>query len=304
MTRKPTILKRILPLTLATLVVLTTIPVLALPPTEQGTRPPSSTTNLDPCAFATPDQLKPLVTIGLSQVFPVKYSKKGKHVTISKPRLGNLICPKLSFSAGNKIRYKKTRGVPQYSTSGKLRFRSQLVARLSLRPGARQPIHPTDIRKAEACTAGLKVTSLDLRRVPNWLDNTWVRDKLNDNLSGRLCVDITPYVRAYLAQGGSLSSSSTALHERRGGTRKAMAAQPKVRAAATPQEEPLDPLGDSTDASFKKGCSGKRCFCKKGPECDKLVKNGTCKKEDMVCRGTNCSCKRSDRDRKPKVETP
>ena len=57
---------------------------------------------------------------------------------------------------------------------------------------------------------GLKVTGLDLKNVPNWLDNTWIKRKLNDNLNGKLCVDITSYVKIFLSQGGGLGGSSAA----------------------------------------------------------------------------------------------
>lgn len=278
----------------------------ALPPVDKGTRPPSSgnsssTRNIDPCLFASESQLKPLIVMGLNQVFPVRYSKNGKHVTIKAPRLIEVNCPDLNVSVRNMIRYKKTRGVPQYSTRGKLRFAAELVAQLNLRRGAAEPIQASDVRSASACMTGLKVTRLDLRRIPNWLDNTWVRNRLNKDLNGKLCVDVTPYVKYFLEQGGGLGNNSAAVVRPKSPLKPRLINpehSPKPRMSAAGQGPGPKIKGFFTPADpepLSYTCNGSRCYCKKGQDCDDLVADGMCKKEDLWCDpmtgGRTCTCK-------------
>ena len=66
----------------------------------------SVTKNVDPCIFGTEAQLKSLLSAGLGGYFPLKHSKSGEHVTISKPRLTDLKCPNLRVNLAADIRYR------------------------------------------------------------------------------------------------------------------------------------------------------------------------------------------------------
>lgn len=159
----------------------------------------SVTKNFDPCTFGTEAQLKALLGAGLGSYFPLKYSKDGEHITISDPRLTDLKCPNLRVTLGADIRYQKTQGVPQFSSSGKVRFTSPLIARVT-----RSLTNPPVVHRALACLTNINVTDLNLNNVPNWVDNTWVRQWLNGKLANRMCFDVTSLVRLYVQQGGQL----------------------------------------------------------------------------------------------------
>ncbi len=157
------------------------------------------TKHLDPCTFGTEAQLKSLLGAGLGSYFPRKYSKNGEHITISNPRLADLKCPNLRVTLAADIRYQKTRGIPQFSTSGKVRFDSPLIARVT-----HSLANPPVVHQALACLTNINVTELNLNNVPNWVDDTWVRQWLNGTLANRMCFDVTSLVRFYVQQGGQL----------------------------------------------------------------------------------------------------
>lgn len=157
------------------------------------------TKNLDPCTFGTETQLKSLLGAGLGNYFPLKYSKDGEHITISDPRLTDLKCPNLRLTLGADIRYQKTQGIPQFSSSGKVRFTSPLIAKVTYSPAS-----PPVVHRALACLTNINVTDLNLNNVPNWVDNSWVRQWLNGKLANRMCFDVTSLVRLYVQQGGQL----------------------------------------------------------------------------------------------------
>jgi len=175
-------------------------PVRSVDPGNVTTQPLRTATKIiDPCAFGTPDQLSSLISAGIGAYFPVKRSKDGDHVTISEPRLTDLRCPGCRVALRSKIRYQKTRGFPQFSTSGEVRLASPLVARVTYSPGA-----PPTVHQAAACLTSIDVTGLNLNNVPNWLDSTWIKQWLDGQLANRMCFDVTTLVRLWVQQGGTL----------------------------------------------------------------------------------------------------
>ncbi len=106
----------------------------------------------------------------------------------------NVACPNFTTEIRAKIRYKKTRGVPQFSVSGQIRFRVQA--------GVRVTLQGNQVVKAELVPTNIQVVALNLKHVPNWLDNS---TKIPNWLSNQLTaepIDITPLVQAYVNQGG------------------------------------------------------------------------------------------------------
>ncbi len=68
------------------------------------------------------------------------------------------------------LRIKKTT-FPEASTSGDARGRFKL-----------------QLTSTGACISDLSITDLNLHNVPNWIDNTVVRDALNHHLPNQICV--------------------------------------------------------------------------------------------------------------------
>lgn len=75
------------------------------------------------------------------------------------------------LTAHVRLRYQKTKGFPQYSTSG--------VAH------ARWTIYPGN--NGEYCLSDVTVEKVELNRTPAWLDGAWVAKKLDDRLPDEVC---------------------------------------------------------------------------------------------------------------------
>jgi len=51
----------------------------------------------------------------------------------------------------------------------------------------------------------ITVNELNLNNVPNWIDNTWIRNYLNQQFGGtQRCSDVSLLVALYLQNGGSI----------------------------------------------------------------------------------------------------
>ena len=164
-----------------------------------------ATKTVNPCQIASADQLRNLLSLGIGQYFPLKYSKSGHHITISNPTVTDATCSPFKVTIKAHIRYQDTRGLDQFSTSGDVRFTSTVLAKVTYRvvtPGA--PVRAEDLIKAQACLTEIQATGLNLKNVPNWLDDGWIKDYLNKQLPNHVCFDITNLVKLYLEHGGTL----------------------------------------------------------------------------------------------------
>lgn len=160
---------------------------------------------IDPCAIASADQLKTLLAAGIGGYFPISQQSGGDHVRIDKPDIRTVTCPNLRIEAKAGIKYWVTRGFPQFSTSGEIRFTSPLVAVLQFAPGSLPDgLAASELQSARACLTNIQVTNLDLHNIPNWLDNGYLKDMLNKRLADTACFDVTTLVRAYLTTKGPL----------------------------------------------------------------------------------------------------
>jgi hypothetical protein len=159
----------------------------------------TTTVTIDPCSVASEAQLRQLATAVLAGR-TLHESHSGNSVTVSNMQLVDLTCPGCKVEVSAKIRYKKTRGFPQFSVSGHIRFSFQAALRVTLQG--------SQIVKAELVLSNFKVLGLDLNHVPNWLDN-WskVRNWLSAQMSSQT-IDVTPWVQAFVANGGSLGTPS------------------------------------------------------------------------------------------------
>lgn len=163
----------------------------------------------DPCEVASASVLKNVLSAGLGQYFPISENKDGEKVTVSEPSITDATCPKFKVALKASARYQKTRGFPQFSASGTARFSSRIELRVHhpMTIGSGQPIPAGDVRKADVCMTDIHATELNINNVPNWLDNSWLREHLLEPMLVSKCFDTTNLVRAYIQQGGVLKAS-------------------------------------------------------------------------------------------------
>jgi hypothetical protein len=157
----------------------------------------------DPCEFAGEDALKTLLNTGLSAHFPVTKNRSGgRHVRVSRPEVTDTRCPSLAITVRAHIRYWTTRGI-QYSTSGEIRFVSPLEARIRHRiVSGGSALQVSDVVKAEACLTNIDVVAVNLDRIPNWLDDGWIKEQVVDPALDSKCFDVTDLVNQFIVAGG------------------------------------------------------------------------------------------------------
>ena len=161
---------------------------------------------VDPCALATPQQLKPLIQAGLNQFFPIVYSKPGQKVTVSNPNLPVAACDDpLRIEVRAAVQYRKSRGVPQFTASGQVRFGAPVTLRVFYTGASGGPITSANFQSAELFLTDITILALNIHRVPNWLDNTFLRGLLNNALTGaEEKINVTQLVALYLQGGGTI----------------------------------------------------------------------------------------------------
>lgn len=163
----------------------------------------------DACEVASASQLRSVLNAGLAPYFPIKRSDDGEHVTVSDPSITDASCPGFRITVRARIRYQKTRGFPQFSTSGDMKFRTPVEVRIqhpfALQSGAAIPAD--QITGARACLTNINVTDLNLNNVPNWLDDGWIKEKLLDPKLNSRCFDVTSLVQAFINAGGIVRAS-------------------------------------------------------------------------------------------------
>lgn len=156
------------------------------------------TVTADPCAYATAQELQAALGAVIGSAFPIVKRKKTPlrgpggitvgsvttTLTLSNPEVLSVNCPGARLEMRCKARV-KTKAA---SISGKVRFSCRLAVRLSIIPGATPSV------SASACLSKIKIQRLDLRNVPNWIDDTLIKGLLNSSLQNRVCIDMTAFV--------------------------------------------------------------------------------------------------------------
>lgn len=168
---------------------------------------PSATTVtriIDACQFAPSDTLAKYLESGIAPYFPIEAHKDGHHIKVSNPDVRKVTCPNLRLEVRADVKYQDTRGLVQYSSSGHVRFGSPLRLTVQYQSTPGQPVKPGDVTSARACFTDIKVLELNLNNVPNWIDNTYIRGKLQNKLVPNACVSVLSIVRLYVAMGGTL----------------------------------------------------------------------------------------------------
>jgi len=171
-----------------------------------------STKTLDPCAFASAEQIKLLLPAGLAGRFPFSVSKDGQHFKVDTPTITGATCPNLRISARAHVQFRETRGFPQFETGGTLEFTSPLSGRIEYHGAGNAPVQASNFVSATACLTDIHITSLTIDRLPGWLDMTWLRQCFNGDhpewgchdIVSSLCFDVSGLVELFLAGGRSL----------------------------------------------------------------------------------------------------
>ncbi len=161
-------------------------------PGQMGT-----TFEVDPCIFATAQQLQARVESGVGAAFPL--SQRG--VTLSNPSVVAAKCPNFRTEFRTELRYRKDTAVGKVSTRGQARLGSPVVAKITYTGGGFPP-SPPSIVLAEICLTDIRVLGLNLRGSPNWLDQGWVRSLVSKELEHRRCFPVTTEVVSYAQRGG------------------------------------------------------------------------------------------------------
>jgi len=172
----------------------------------------TNTTTIDPCAIVSPDETRRLLEAWLRDAFPIKRSFDGQHVTFSRPDLRGFSCPDLRFELRVRVRYQKTRGFPQYSSTGQARLSSHAGFLVRHRPvEVDRNVEASRIERAFVYLGHMNVIAVNLRRVPNWLESEqFIRDMLLPALSSyndRPCRDVTNWMEQQVANGRDLPAN-------------------------------------------------------------------------------------------------
>lgn len=165
-------------------------------------------TLVNPCKIAPPDTLEKYFDMGIDTYFPIEAHQEGHHVKVKNPNVTAVICPTsppmtIRVEVKTEVKYQDTRGLVQYETSGHARLRAplRLLVQYWSTPG--QPVKPSDIKEARTCFTEVAVYELNLNNVPNWLDNDYLKNKLQSKLVPTGCVLVTALIRLYVAAGGT-----------------------------------------------------------------------------------------------------
>ena len=156
-----------------------------------------TTFEVDPCIFATAEQLQARVQSGVGAAFPL--SQRG--MTLSNPRVVAAKCPNFRTEFRTDLRYRKDTAVGNASTRGQARLASPVMAKVTYTGGGFAP-SPPSIVLAEICLTDIRVLGLDLRGSPNWLDQSWVRSLVGKEHERRRCFPVTTEVVSYAQRGG------------------------------------------------------------------------------------------------------
>src|SRR5882762_6253046 len=112
---------------------------------------------IDPCMLASAAQLQQYAAANIAAAFPITYNHNGESVNIHEPQLSNLTCAPLHIEVSAAIHYRKTRGIPQGSASGHLRFGSPVVARIVSTAAPNAPIASANFQSAQLCLTDITV---------------------------------------------------------------------------------------------------------------------------------------------------
>jgi hypothetical protein len=161
---------------------------------------------VDPAVLVNYDAsaMKSALQVGLTGV---SFSKKkdGEKVTISKIEVQSVTIENgvTTLHLKARIRYQKTTGFPQFSTTGTIKF--------SVQPKLNATFVENQVHSASVKLANPNVNEVNINNVPNWLDNTSeVRSFLENKLENLSPLPVTSLLQLFIQSGGSLGPTVTA----------------------------------------------------------------------------------------------
>ena len=168
---------------------------------------------VDPGRLANAGFLQQVLQMGIQQFLPPNINNDGKHIDFSNPSIQQVICPNLTLKLQLDVQYRETRGFPQFQTSGSMVIESPLVADVKYSSASGStPVTAANLLQAIAILSNPQITSLEIERVPSWLEPAFIRECLNGQHADWGCqdvfqavkFDITAYAKLYLEQGSTL----------------------------------------------------------------------------------------------------
>jgi hypothetical protein len=129
-------------------------------------------------------------------------SKDGEKITVKDIRVQDVSIENgiTTLHLKATIRYQKTTGFPQFSTTGTIKF--------SVQPQLSAWFVEGSLTSASIKLANPDVKEVNLSNVPNWLDNSSeMRGFLEAKLAQQPAIAVTTLLQSFLAMGGSLGPS-------------------------------------------------------------------------------------------------
>jgi hemolysin type calcium-binding protein len=158
---------------------------------------------VDPAVLANYDEatMKAALQVGLNG-WSMSKLKDGEKITIKDIRVQDVSIENgiTTLHLKATIRYQKTTGFPQFSTTGTIKF--------SVQPQLSATFVEAGLTSASIKLANPDVQEVNLSNVPNWLDNSSeMRHFLESKLAQQPAITVTPLLQTFLAMGGSLGPS-------------------------------------------------------------------------------------------------
>jgi hypothetical protein len=185
----------------------------AIPGAAQGperktapTRP--DTSRVDACTVAPVDQLRFLVTAGLTRAFPIGETQGDTTVLIAEPRVLGARCPNLRVDLALTLRRESGPKPTAVATAGAGRLALTLTATAVFTTKSGQPPRgAAALDEAALCVRRVEVVDLGWKSGPPWVTPTWLAGRLGSDRAGHTCFDVTSLVYVFLQRGGTLARS-------------------------------------------------------------------------------------------------
>ncbi len=161
---------------------------------------------VDACSVAPMEQLRFVVTAGLSHAFPIRENREGTTVSLAEPKVVTATCPNLKVDLALTLREEAPRGSPSGPIAGTVRLALTLSTTAAFASGPGKPPHSAAaLADAALCVRRVDPVDLSLKGAPAWLTPAWLVGRLGTDLVGHACVDVTSLVYVFLQRGGTLT---------------------------------------------------------------------------------------------------
>lgn len=158
-----------------------------------------------PCPVIGPNQLGFVTSTGVGRFFPLRVRRDAGTVTIARPLEPVMECPANDVELELEVRYDQSGSSAAAAPVGRIGVALHLAGNATTRTRTGGGVtQAKDLKSAAVCVAATRVESVALHGAPPWLDNQWVRSRLDEHLARHACFDVTSLVYVYLSRGGRL----------------------------------------------------------------------------------------------------